>query len=102
MQATDSADAHVSEALLAHVRTLSCSSFLDSSPSAAASSEVVAKPLAAWRVEHATSMLQQSPELESLRYALVPKCALAKCTASSCFHSILGPLRAAVWPVASA
>jgi hypothetical protein len=61
----------ISEDLLCFVRSLTYASFHDSDEVASLED---AKPLEPWQVSHATAILKQSDELESLRYVLCPKC----------------------------
>ena len=77
-------DVEFSEDVLCFVQSLTYASFDDNDTA----SEGDSKALEPWQVEHATAMLQQSPELEHLRFALCPKCAppLTPCAPPAAQH----------------
>ena len=70
-------DVGINERLIGAVQSLSYASFADreSSASNGEDEEQGESTLAQWQLQHAQLILKECPELESLRFALCPKCA---------------------------
>lgn len=69
-------DVGITDQVLAVVRSLTYASFDTDSVPASGDGFV----MEAWQVEHATAILQECPELDSLRFTLCPKCAPGQLT----------------------
>lgn len=67
-------DVGINDQVLAAVRSLTYASFDMDGPPASTD----APAMETWQVEHATAILQECPELDSLRFTLCPKCALCQ------------------------